>query len=124
MYQTDIAGTERGSFNSVVLAKQKKINQDTHISTYTNVVVFGSELMLDASVIRNPGFNNGDFTISLLNDITGKSEGITITPKAVASETFEITTAQTRTLTLVFALVIPVAVLAVGTFVWIRRRHK
>lgn len=124
MYQTDIAGTERGSFNSVVLAKQKKINQDTHISTYTNVVVFGSELMLDASVIRNPGFNNGDFTISLLNDITGKSEGITITPKAVASETFEITTAQTRTLTLVFALVIPVAILAVGTFVWIRRRHK
>ena len=124
MYQTDIAGTERGSFNSAVLAKQKKINQDTHISTYTNVIVFGSELMLDASVIRNPGFNNGDFTISLLNDITGKSEGITITPKAVASETFEITTAQTRTLTLVFALVIPVAVLAVGTFVWIRRRHK
>lgn len=124
MYQTDNGTQERGSFNSVVVAKQKKVNQDTHISTYTYVVVFGSELILEPSVIRNPGFNNGDFTISMLNEITGKSEGITITPKSVASETFEITTSQTRALTLVFALIIPVAVLAVGTVVWIRRRHR
>ena len=124
MYALDVSGTERGSFNSVAIGKQKKVNQDDHISTYTNVVVFGSELILDSTVIRNAGFANGDFIISMLNDITGKSGGITITPKSVASDTFEITTAQTRALTLTFALAIPAAVLIVGTAVWIRRRHK
>ena len=86
--------------------------------------MFGSDKMLNAYLTQNASFNNGYFIISMLNEITGKSEGITITPKIVNTGTFDITEAQTRTLTLVFALVIPVAVLAVGTFVWIRRRHR
>ena len=115
---------ERGSFNTVVIGRQKKINQDTHISTYTHVIAFGSDVMLRSTLTASPSFNNGDFVISLINDITGKSEGITITPKVVATGKFNITEAQNRTLTLTFALIIPVIVLAFGTFVWIRRRHK
>ena len=115
---------ERGSFNTVVIGKQKKINQDTHISTFTNVIAFGSDLMLNSVLTRNAAFNNGSFIISMLNDITGKTEGIVITPKIVSSGTFDITESQTRTLTLVFDAVIPADVLIVGTVVWIRRRHK
>lgn len=116
--------TERGSFNSVVIGKQKKINQDTHISTYTYVIAFGSDIMMNSLLTRSSYYNNGDFLISMLNEITGKTEGITITPKVVSAGTFDITEAQNRTLTLVFVVIIPVAVLAVGTFVWIRRRHR
>lgn len=116
--------TERGSFATAVIGKQEKINQDTHISDFTYVVAFGSDLMLNSVFMGTSSFNNGDFIISMVNDITGKSEGITITPKVVDTGTFDITEAQTRTLTLVFAVIIPVAVIAVGTFVWIRRRHK
>lgn len=115
---------ERGSFNTVAVAKQKKINQDTHISTYTHVIVFGSDLMLDPILTTASSFNNGDFVISMVNEITGKSEGITIKSKDVNTGKFDITEAQRRTLTLVFALIIPVAVLAAGTFVWLRRRHR
>lgn len=123
MYSDEMSDGER-SYNSVVIGKQKKVNQDNHISTYTNVIVFGSELILDPMVLRYPNFNNGEFTISMINEITGKTEGIAITPKAVAAEMFEITAAQQGTLTLVFAVIIPVIVLGVGTFVWARRRHK
>ena len=123
MYGGEI-GTEEGSYASVVVAKQEKINQDTHISSFTYVICFGSDLILEPSIVRSPNYNNGDFTISMLNEITGKSEGVTINPKSVATGTFDITASQTRTLTLVFALVIPVIILAAGTFVWIRRRHK
>lgn len=115
---------ERGSFTTVALAKQKKINQDTHISTYTHVIVFGSDLMLNPILTSASSFNNGDFIISMLNEITGKSEGVTIKSKDVNTGSFDITEAQTRTLTLTFALIIPVVVLAAGTFVWIRRRHR
>lgn len=115
---------QRGSFTTVAIGRQKKINQDTHISTFTNVITFGSDLMLNSLLTTRSSFNNGDFIISMLNEVTGKSEGITIKPKVVNSGMFDITEAQNRTLTLVFAVIIPVAVLAVGTFVWIRRRHK
>lgn len=115
---------ERGSFNSVVIGKQKKINQDTHISTYTYVIAFGSDKMLNYTLMKTASLNNGDFVLSMLNNITGKTKGITIKPKVVSSGTFDITEAQTRTLTLTFALVIPLIVLAIGTFIWLRRRHK
>lgn len=115
---------ERGSFNTVAVAKQKKINQDTHISTYTHVIVFGSDLMLQNRLTSVSSFNNGSFIISMLNEITGKSAGVTVKSTDVNTGSFDITEAQTRTLTLVFVLIIPVAVLAAGTFVWIRRRHR
>lgn len=115
---------ERGSFNTVAVAKQKKINQDTHISTYTHVIVFGSDLMLQNRLTSVSSFNNGSFIISMINEITGKSAGVTVKSTDVNTGTFDITEAQTRTLTLVFVLIIPVAVLAAGTFVWIRRRHR
>ena len=115
---------ERGVFNTLAIGKQKKINQDTHISTYTYVLVFGSDLMVDPTVLTSPYYNNDSLFISVINDITGKTEGITITPKVVEAGHFDITEAQTRTLTLIFALIIPVAVLAVGTAVWLGRRHR
>lgn len=124
MYGVEDSDSEHASFNSVVIGRQKKVNQDNHISTYTNVIVFGSELMLESTVLRSSRYVNGALVISMINEITGKSEGITITPKSVVSETFDITTAQTRTLTVVFAIIIPVIVLGFGVFVWIRRRHK
>ena len=121
---TPETASERGSFASVVIGKQEKINQDTHISGFTYVVAFGSDLMLNPVFMGTSSFNNGDFIISMLNEITGKSEGITLKPKVVSAGTFDITESQTRALTLTFAVIIPVIVLAAGTFVWIRRRHK
>lgn len=115
---------ERGSFNTVVIGKQEKLNQDTHISTFTHVIAFGSDLMLSSTLMSTASFNNGDFVLSMINEITGKTEGITIKPKEVTGGTFDITEAQTRTLTLVFSLIIPAAILIVGTAVWLRRRHK
>ena len=116
--------TERGSFNTAVIGKQKKINQDTHIPTYTYVIAFGSDLILDPMLTKSSSYNNGDFAISLINAITGKTEGITIKPKVISNDSFNITEAQNRTLTLTFVVIIPVAVLALGTFIWLRRRHK
>lgn len=114
---------ERGSFTTVAIGKQEKINQDTHISGFTYVMVFGSDKMLHPTVMTS-SFSNGDFILNMINELTGKTEGITIKAKVVDSGTFDITENQTRSLTLTFAVIIPVVVLAFGTFVWIRRRHK
>lgn len=116
--------TEKGSFASVVLAKYKALDQVTHISKYTDVLVVGSDLMLNGSLMSAAQYNNGDFFLNIINELTGKTEGITIISKKVSSSTFEITTSRIRVLTATFAGIIPVAVLAWGMVIWVRRRHK
>lgn len=116
--------TDKNSYASVVLAYYKALNQDTHISTYNYILAIGSPFIVDPVVVSASQYNNGDLLLSVINEFTGKTEGITIVPKVVSASTFEITKANINTLTLIFAAVIPVTVFVVGALIWIRRRHK
>ena len=128
MYLTDEfdeeMATERGVFSSVVLGRYKALNQETHISSFTNVIAIGSDLVVDSNVMSAPQYNNGDFFLSLINELSGKTEGVTIVPKKIKQTGVLVNDSLKNSLNLTFAVIIPIAVLAVGTFVWIRRRHR
>lgn len=118
---TDV--TDRGVHNSVVLGRYEAINQDTHISSYTNVIAIGSDMMLQSTLMSAAMYNNGDFFLSLINELSGKTEGISILPKTIQASGVLVNDTVKNGLNLTFAVIIPVAVLAIGTVVWIRRRH-
>lgn len=122
-WSTDKA-EEKGSFNSVVIGRYKALNQDTHISTYTYVVAVGSDVMLHTRLLTAAQCNNGDFFLSLINEITGKTDGITILSKRIKAKGVLVNDTVKNSLNLAFAVIIPAAVLIWGTLVWIRRRHK
>ncbi len=115
---------ERGSFSSVVLGRYKALNQETHISSYTNVIAIGSDKIVANTLMSAPQYNNGDFFLSLINELSGKTEGVTIVPKKIKQTGVLVNDSLKNSLNLTFAVIIPIAVLAVGTFVWIRRRHR
>ena len=116
--------TERGSFASVVLGRYKALNQETHISRFTNVIAVGSDRMLQSTLMSAPQFNNGDFFLSLINELSGKTEGVTIIPKRIKASGVLVNDSLKNSLNLAFAVIIPAVVLAAGCFVWIRRRHR
>ncbi|MCD7847158.1 MAG: GldG family protein [Oscillospiraceae bacterium] len=122
-WTTDDA-TERGSFYSVAMGVYKVLNQDTHISGYTHVIAVGSDQMLLSTLMSSSQFNNGDFFISLLNEITEKTEGITITSKTVQASGVVVTESVENGLNVAFAVVIPVITIIIGIVVWVRRRHR
>ncbi len=122
-WSTDSA-TEKGAFTSVALARYTALNQETHIRTYNDILVVGSDTMIYPTIIGQSQFANGDFFINVINEMTGKTEGVTIVPKKVQSKSVLVSDSVKNTLNLVFAVVIPVVVLALGTFVYFRRRHK
>ncbi len=128
MYLTDEfdeeMATERGVFSSVVLGRYKALNQETHISSFTNVIAIGSDLVVASRVMSAPQYNNGDFFLSLINELSGKTEGVIIVPKKIKQTGVLVNDSLKNSLNLTFAVIIPIAVLAVGTFVWIRRRHR
>ena len=71
-----------------------------------------------------PQFNNGDFFLSLINELSGKTEGVTIVPKKLKAAGVLVNDSLKNSLNLTFAVIIPIAVLVIGTVVWIRRRHR
>ncbi len=90
----------------------------------SNLVVFGSDEMLNASFTETTYYNNGDYFVSIVNKISGKENGVYIVEKDLTGETFQITEAQVKTLRVVIMFVLPAAVAAVGIIVWLKRRHK
>lgn len=122
-WTADLA-TEKGSFTSVAMGVYKALNQETHISRFTYVIAVGSDIMLNQTLMSAAQFNNGDFFLSLINELSGKTEGVTIVPKAIKAKGVLVNDTVKNALNLTFAVAIPLIVLVTGTVVWLRRRHK
>lgn len=97
------------------------INNEQYLS---NLVVFGTDYILDQSLTAQTYFNNGDYFVSIVNTIFGKEDGIYIVAKDLSSTTYDISEAKKANLRIVFMFVLPALVAASGIIVWLRRRHK
>ena len=93
-------------------------------STYSNLIVFGSVDTLSDSILSYNQFQNREYILSLLNGITHKTDGIVIQPKVIEGNVFDVNEKQRNTLSTVFILVIPAAVLIVGGVIWLRRKNR
>lgn len=90
----------------------------------SNLLVIGSDSILDGSLTSQTYCNNGDYFISIINKISGKENGLTIVAKDLSSKTYETDAAQARMLGTVFVFIFPAAIAATGIIIWLRRRHR
>lgn len=92
----------------------------------SNVIVFGSYTALSESAFGVSSFNNSAYFINLFNTISHRDDvSITIEGKALENTELGITSLSTATvLGIIFFLIIPVMVIALGVVMWVRRRHK
>lgn len=105
-------------------SKAKFLNDENATTVYSNILCFGSEYMLNDNILAAEQYNNREYVLSVLNGITHKTDGVTITPKTITGNAFDINEQQKNVLKWTFSAVIPLAVLAVGTVVWLRRKNK
>lgn len=92
---------------------------------YSNVLALGSEYFLNDSILQSTQYANRDWIISTLNTLTNKtSTGITIEPKLVDNNIFELTNAKITVLKIIFIGVIPAIVVVLGIIVWLRRKNR
>ena len=114
---------ETGSYTTMAVARKYVFNSDNE-AVYSSVLAVGSSYMLDSSITGATYYNNGDYFISALNTLTGKTSGISIVAKDLTSTTFDMDQATYNTCFIVFVILIPLAVLVIGIVVYVRRRHK
>ena len=107
-----------------VMALARKYAFVDNVQTYSNLLVLGSDYILDSSLTSMTYYNNGDYFISIVNSISGKENGIYIVAKDLSSPTYETNMAQANALRIIFMFILPALVAASGIIVWLRRRHK
>lgn len=99
-------------------------SDDGETSSFSNLLCFGSEYLLQNNVMSAEQYSNSEYFISVLNGITHKSDGIFIKPKTIKSTSYDISEKQKSTLKWTFSFIIPAVVLIIGMVVWLRRKNK
>ena len=108
----------------MALGTKSQFTDDGTGEVSSNVICFGSEYMLQNNILSTEHYNNSEYVFSLLGELTHKSEGIFIKPKTISSESFDINAKQKAILMWTFIVIIPLAVIAAGLVVWLRRKNK
>jgi ABC-type uncharacterized transport system involved in gliding motility auxiliary subunit len=97
------------------LAEQKKTEEKE-----ARMAVVG-----DSDFIKNRYYNvsgNGNFFLNIANWLTEESDLISIQPKTQTPRTIQLTPSQGRLLLFASLVILPLAVLISGVYVWLRRR--
>jgi ABC-type uncharacterized transport system involved in gliding motility auxiliary subunit len=89
-----------------------------------NVLLCGSTLALIPSMLSNPNFANSAYFLDLLGQLAKRDDQIYVQDKTLGFTELRVTGEQVVIFTLIFVVLLPLAVLVAGIVVWLRRRHK
>jgi hypothetical protein len=90
----------------------------------SHVIVCGSLLALDQSLLGNINIGNSTFFLDLLGNLAGREDRIYVQDKTLGFSSMNITMAQIIIFSLIFVVLVPLVVLITGIVVWLRRRHR
>jgi hypothetical protein len=89
-----------------------------------HVVVSGSVLALDQGILGSSNIANSSYFLTLLGSLIKREDQFYVQDKTVGFANLDTTAAQMIIITLIFVVLVPLAVLGTGIVVWLRRRHK
>lgn len=120
----DPASAEQsGSFP--VVASSTKTYYEGVEPHQSRVYVASSQYLVDRNFMESTYINNSDIFLNIFNYASGKDNvEISVSPKSFSVQTFEITASQMQAITVVFAIIVPLAVVAAGMVVIIRRKRR
>ena len=113
---------EQGAYATAMEGSRTKYEGTTQL--VSRVVAFGSVDIINSSFLNFAAINNADYVLNACNYICDKEEGISIIPKTLGSTNLGISQGQANFIGSCAQFVLPILVLVVGGFVWIRRRNK
>lgn len=105
-------------------SKAKFTDDGDGSAIYSNILCFGSEYLLNDNILAAEQYNNREYVLSIINGITHKTDGVTITPKTITGNAFDINEQQKNILKWTFCLIIPAIVLITGIVIWLRRKNR
>lgn len=90
----------------------------------SHILVLSSPEMLTEPYFDYATLNNAEYIFGTINKLNGKEQSVIIAPKNLANDMLEANDAQTRVMSTVATIIIPLAIAVVGVVIYIRRKHK
>jgi hypothetical protein len=113
----------QGPFN-VMTVSRKGVKSEAEGLTFSNLLVITDSTMLEANLTSASYYNNGDYFISVLNAMTGRSDTVSIVSKSAGDTTFPMDQQIYDNMTIVYYYVLPGIVVIIAAVIILRRRHK
>lgn len=114
---------EIGSYN--VLVESNKVVFPNNVPSYSRVFVYGGSTLIHDTYMTTAQANNDAIFMNLFNKTCDKTElGLSFSVKSFDIKVTEINSNTKNFIGLLFAVIIPVIIIATGIFVWIRRKRK
>ena len=86
--------------------------------------VFGSDMILNEQFLNSSSLANMEYFLSFFNTVANRENVFSIAPKVLGGGSFTLTQGQILFYTVALVIVLPIAVLAVGITIWIKRRRS
>ena len=118
----DTASAVRGENTVMALCRDQQATGGDFIES--DLIYIGSMSILDVNLLSDSSYNNAEYFIGLLNAVCGKEDQIVIASKDLTKTTISATEAQLKVLRAVVVFLIPLAVVAAGIVVAVRRRYQ
>lgn len=123
---TALEDTPNGAV-AAIATKSLTTEDDNTSDTETkesNIIVIGSSIAVDSTILSKSTYGNASYMLSLLNTVTGRGDvGITVETKTLDGEELGITTAQINAINVVFVIIVPLLILIVGIVIFVKRRN-
>lgn len=95
------------------------------LSKASNFIVWGSYDGVSVNAIGSANFNNASYFVNVFNKTLGNENGaIVVESNNMTYETLTVTSAQQVSVFVIFVVIIPLGLFAIGIVVWIRRKNK
>ena len=112
-----------GNETALFLSTQASLDADRNY-TQNHVLVSGSVLALEESTLGNPYLANSAYFLDLFANLLGREDNFYIMDKIIGFTELRASYSQIIVIIVIFAVLLPLAVLGAGIAVWLRRRHK
>ena len=126
-YLKNVDGTEADGENAertvaVLSKRQRSENMDVYTSC---VLAVGTAYIADPSILANTSaYNNANVLLNTVNTMTGKENSFVIPQKNLQTQTLALKASQGRAISIAVVYIIPLAVVAAGVIVFIRRKNR
>lgn len=121
-WQPDLSRLE-GNVPVLVLSSSRRNNVEGDI-VENHVLVCGSVLALNQIFLGSPNIANSGYFLDLTGTLADRTDQIFIMDKTVGFTELGASLARVIVLTVIFMVLLPLAVLGAGLTVWLRRRHR
>lgn len=103
------------------------LSTHTNYGTETNsssVLLSGSCYAFSSTLLTDQTFSNAEYLLGIMNQLTGREAAIQIAAKDFSSARHSLNVEQIYSRAVIFAAVLPAAILIAGVAVWIIRRRR